>query len=198
MKIDKYIAIQWPHKSAWYSSPIRAKVIILTVVISVTIYNLPHFFITAVVTGNCYGYSAKGILTKVYSWFTIVINAFIPVTLLIHMNYVIVKTVRNSRKMFRNNIKTTGIDARQKAIKSAENQLTTMLLLVTTLFLILLFPTYVRFIYAAVVSSDTPSKYASSIFIFEISYKLYVTNSGINFFLYCVTGQKFRNYLKEI
>ena len=188
MTIDKYIAIQWPHKSTWYSSPTRAKVIISIVIISVAMYNLPHFFITAVVTGNCYGYSAKGFLTKVYSWFTIIINAVIPFTMLIHMNYVIVKTVRNSRK----------IDERQKAMKSAENQLTTMLLLVTTLFLILLFPTYVRFIYAAFVSSDTPSKYAASIFIFEISYKLYVTNSGINFFLYCVSGQKLRNDLKEI
>ena len=198
MTIDKYIAIQWPHKSAWYSSPRRAKIIVSTVIISVAMYNLPHFFITAVVAGNCYGYSAKGILTKVYSWFTIVINAFIPFTLLIHMNYVTVKTVRNSRKMFRNNIKTTGIDAREKSMKSAENQLTTMLLLVTTLFSILLLPTYIRFIYAAFVSSDTPSKYAMSIFIFEISYKLYVTNSGINFFLYCISGKKFRNDLKEI
>ena len=123
MTIDKYIAFQWPHKSAWYSSPTRAKVTISIVIISVAMYNLPHFFITAVVTGNCYGYSAIGILTKVYLWFTFIINAVIPFTMLIHMNYVIVKTVRNSRKMFRNNIKTTGIDERQKAMKSAEKQL---------------------------------------------------------------------------
>ena len=90
------------------------------------------------------------------------------------------------------------METRQKTMKSAENQLTTMLLLVTTLFLTLLLPTYVRFIYTAFVSSDTPSKYADSLLISEVSYKLYVTNSGINFFLYCVSGQKFRNDLKEI
>ena len=67
MTIDKYIAIQWPHKSAWYSSPRRAKIIISAVIISVAMYNLPHFFTTTVVAGNCYGYSTKGILTKVYS-----------------------------------------------------------------------------------------------------------------------------------
>ena len=114
------------------------------------------------------------------------------------MNYVIVKIVKDSRRMFTGNIRTMGIKTRQKTMKNAENQLTTMLLLVTTLFLILLFPPYITFIYAAFVTSDTPSEYATSIFIFEISYKIYVTNSGIKFFLYCVSGRKFRNDLKEI
>ena len=114
------------------------------------------------------------------------------------MNYVIVKTVRKSRKMFRSNTETEGTDTRHKTMKSTENQLTTMLLLVTTLFLILVVTTYIRFIYAAFVTSDTPSEYATSSLISEMSYQLYVTNSGINFFLYCLSGQKFRNDLKEI
>ena len=198
MTFDKYVAIKWPHKAATYSCPTRAKIIICTIVTSAAMYNLGHFFITAVKEGNCYGYSAKITLTKVHSWTTIVLNAVIPFTLLIHMNYVIVKTVKNSRKIFRSNVEAKGLETRQKSLKNAESQLTTMLLLVTTLFLILLLPTYIRFIYASFVVSDTPSKFASSIFFFEISYKLYVTNSGINFFLYCVSGHRFRNDLKEI
>ena len=198
MTFDKFVAIKWPHRSAIYSTPRKAKMITVTIIICVAIYNLPHFFITTVVAGNCYGYSAKSIATKIYSWFTIVVNGIIPFTLLIHMNYVIVKTVRKSCRMFSSNVGSAGIDARQKTMKSAQNQLTTMLLLVTTLFLILLLPTYIRFIYAAFVISDTPSKYAISLFFIEFSYKLYATNSGINCFLYCVSGRKFRNDLKEI
>ena len=90
MTIDKYVAIRWPHKAAMYSSPKRAKIIIVTILIFVSMYNVPHLFITAVVKGNCYGYSTKSILTKVYSWSTFVLNGVIPFTLLIHMNYVIV------------------------------------------------------------------------------------------------------------
>ena len=198
MTFDKYVAIKWPHKAATYSTSSRAKIIIFTVVTFAAMYNLGHFFITALVDGNCYGYSAKIILTKVYSWFSIVLNAIIPFTFLIHMNYVIVQTVKTSRKMFRSGAGTVGVETRQKNMKNAENQLTTMLLLVTTLFLILLLPTYIRFIFSSFVISDTPSKFATSIFFFEISYKLYLTNSGINFLLYCVSGQKFRNDLKEI
>ena len=198
MTFDKYVAIKWPHRSTIYSTPRTAKVIILTIIVSVVIYNLPHLYTTTIVEGACYGYSAKSIITKVFSWFTIVINAIIPFTLLIHMNYILVKTVKDSRKMFRNSVGSAGVATREKTMKSAETQLTTMLLLVTTLFLILLLPTYIRFIYAAFVTSDTPSKFATSMLISEMSYKLYVTNSGINFFLYCISGQKFRNDLKEI
>ena len=122
----------------------------------------------------------------------------IPFTLLIYMIFVIAKTVRNSRKSFRDNDRTTGIDARQKTMKTAENQLTIMLLLVTTLFLILLCPGYVRFIYLAFAKPDSPLEYANLMLFFQISFKLYTTSSGINFLLYCISGQKFRNDLKEI
>ena len=79
------------------------------------------------------------------------------------------KTVKNSRKMFGANDTNTGMDSRQKVMKSAENQLTIMLLMVTTLFLILLCPTYVRFIYLSFAKRDTPSEYASSILLFQIT-----------------------------
>ena len=198
MTLDKYVAIKWPHRAATYSTPRRAKFIIVTIFGLILVYNLPHFFITNLIKGKCYGYSVKSTFTKVFSWFNIVLNVAIPFTILIHMNFVIVKTVRSSRKMFRGNVGDVGTGTRQKTMKSAENQLTTMLLLVTTLFLILLLPTYIRFIYAAFVTSDTPSKFASSMLISAMSYKLYVTNSGINFFLYCISGRKFRNDLVEI
>ena len=83
-------------------------------------------------------------------------------------------------------------------MRSVENQLTIMLLLVATLFLILLFPAYFRFIYTVFAERDTPSQYARVLLVFQITGKLYTTNSGINFFLYCLSGKKFRNDLKEI
>ena len=89
------------------------------------------------------------------------------------------------------------MEARQKTMRNAENQLTIMLLLVTTLFLILLCPTYFRFIYLVFAKRDTPLEYAKSMLILQITAKLYATNSGINFFLYCISGKKFRDDLME-
>ena len=132
----------------------------------------------------CISYGISSIFSRVHSWFSFVLNAIIPFTLLIYMNFVIVKTVRNSRKIFRTNDINTGMNSREKAMKNAENQLTIMLLLVTTLFFILLCPAYFRFIYLLLAKRDTPPEYAISMILFQVTYKLYTSNSGINFFLY--------------
>ena len=194
MTVDKYIAIKWPHKAATYSTPERAKLIAVVIQICVLVYNVPHLFLSSTVGNKCVAYSSSSIISRVHSWLSTVLNAVIPFILLIHMNYIIVKTVRNSGKLFGAN----GMVKRQATMKNAEKQVTIMLLLVTTLFLILLVPTYIRFIYVAFVERDTPLEYARSMLVFQITAKLYKTNSGINFLLYCVSGKKFRNDLKEI
>ena len=71
------------------------------------IYNIPHTFLTGLIERSCIAYSIVGVITKIYSWLMFFINAIIPFTLLIYMNYVIVKTVRGSRKMFVNKDKPT-------------------------------------------------------------------------------------------
>ena len=203
MTLDKYIAIKWPHRAATYSTPKRAKLIVVTLYVCVCIYNIPHFFLSSVNFGRCLNFGIRSMITSVYSWFSFVLNAVIPFTMLIHMNYVIIKVVRESQKLFDGNDANTrrGIDqameTRQKTMKSAENQLTIMLLLVTTLFLILLCPTYFRFIYLLFAKRETPLDYAKSLLISQITAQLYITNSGINFFLYCLSGKKFRDDLKE-
>ena len=74
MTIDKYEAIKWPHKTAAYITPRRTNVVIFTLFTLGLFHNVPHFFITTLIGGKCYGYSVKGTFTKVYSWFTIVLN----------------------------------------------------------------------------------------------------------------------------
>ena len=194
MTIDKYIAIKWPHRAATYSTPGRAKRIAVGLYGSVCIYNIPHFFLSSVIGGQCFNFGIRSFISRVYSWFSFVINVIIPFTTLIHMNYVIVNTVRNSHRM--QGIR--GVVTKQAVMKSTENQLTIMMLLVTTLFLILLCPTYIRFIFLLFAGRDTPLQYANSMLFYQVTFKLYTTNSGINFLLYCISGQKFRKDLKEI
>ena len=198
MTTDKYIAIKWPHKAVILCTPRRARFVVICISVGCCLYNIPHFFISGIVGEICRAYVINTPMVQVYSWLTFVINAVIPFTLLIHMNYVIVKTVKSSRKMFSSDNSNTGMGVREKTMKNAESQLTVMLLLVTTLFLILVFPTYFRYIFLLLVKRDTPFLFALSVFMYQLSSKLYVTNSGVNFFLYCISGQKFRNDLKEI
>ena len=204
MTIDKYIAVRWPHRAAIHSTPRKARTISCGVIVCVMSYNIPHLFASNFVGNQCVAYVDGGTITKVVSWLNFIVNGVIPFSMLIYMNSVIVKTVSKSRKMFRTNTvvsatgREQGQEMRQKTMKSAENQLTIMLLLVTMLFLILLIPTNIRFIYLSFVERDTPAKYASSMLFIQITFKLYTTSNGINFFLYCLSGRKFRNDLKEI
>ena len=206
MTVDKYIAIKWPHKAAVYSTPRRAKMTVIVVYICVLIYNSPHLALTRIVGSQCLGYAKGGIFTQIHSWLTFVLNGVIPFILLISMNYVIINTVRRSRENFENTnadkLHNKGHSIADKnpskAMKNAENQLTIMLILVTSLFLVLLIPTYIRFMYSTYVNPDTPKKYATFMLFYHISHKLYSTNNAINFFLYCISGRKFRTELKEI
>ena len=208
MTTDKYVAVKWPHRAATYSTPKRAKIVLLSLFICSLIYNSPHLLLANVVGEFCLTYAIVGTIVEMYSWITIIINGIIPFSCLIHMNYVILQTVRRSHKMFRSNTKRTGTGSvveknkgankRQRIMKTAKNQLTIMLLLISTLFLILLLPAFIRFIYFSLVERDTPSKYASAILFFQITQKLYTTNNAINFFLYCISGKKFQDDLQEM
>ena len=156
-------------KQLFYSASKRVRAILFGVNACALSYSVPDIFAASVVGGECLSYSVGGTITRVYSWITFAINGIIPFTMLIYMNFVIVLTIRHSRKILRSTNTAVsgekmnhGMETRQRKMKSAENQLTIMLLLITILFLILLFPTYIRFIYLIFVTRDTPSKYASS------------------------------------
>ena len=126
MTVDKYIAIKWPHKAAIYSTPGKAKITVILIYVSVFIYNSPHLIFSSIIGSQCLGYVKGGFITKVYSWLTFALNAIIPFSLLIHMNYVIINRVSQSRKMFlRAEIDVVNQDnKRQLVMKNAENQLT--------------------------------------------------------------------------
>ena len=120
MTLDKYIAIKWPHKAVTYSTPGRAKRITVGLSICAFVYNVPPLFFSKIIGGQCFNYGSSSVISRVYSWFSFVLNAIIPFTLLIHMNFVIVKTVRISGKLFKENDTSTGMVARDKTMKNAE------------------------------------------------------------------------------
>ena len=120
MTIDKFIAVKWPHKAAVYNSSKRAKVIAIGIFVSVIIYNIPHIFLSRLIGNVCFASAAEGIITKVYSWVSFVLNAVIPFTMLIYMNTVIVKAVRNSRTIFETKeIDVERRDSRRNQIESS-------------------------------------------------------------------------------
>ena len=87
MTLDKYIAVKWPHKAVTYSTHGRAKMITVGLSVFAFIYNVPPLFLSKIIGGQCFNYGRSSMIARVYSWFSFVLNAIIPFTMLIHMNF---------------------------------------------------------------------------------------------------------------
>ena len=84
-------------------------------------------------------------------------------------------------------------------VKSSESQIYVILLLVTFAFLILTTPAYIVFLYIMFVDFNrSPNDFAGFYLFYNVAQKAHFTNHGINFFLYVISGGKFRADLVKL
>ena len=83
--------------------------------------------------------------------------------------------------------------------RNTERQTFAILLLVTFGFLILITPGYILFLFIMFIDfHSTPELFAGYYLFWNVAHKLHTTNHGINFFLYVISGQKFRTDLLKL
>ena len=115
------------------------------------------------------------------------------------MNCVITHTLRTRSKQnllgSQGQVQTEGQNLKGK---HPEKQIITMLLLITFVFLALNVPTRSLVFYLNFYSANTPYYYAGLHLFYQIGEKSFYTNHGINFFLYVMSGQKFRSDLRNL
>ena len=167
-------------------------------------YNIPHLFITAQEGKQCipFGNAIESIYGQIYYWLSLVINFAIPFVLLLIMNSFIIHKIRTRSTFSEVGSEHQGHgqgEGQSSKIKSSEMQIYVILLLVPFGFLILMTPSYVLFVYVMFVDYETsPQTYAGYILFHSVAQKTYYTNYGINFFLYVISGQKFRTNLAKL
>ena len=204
MTFERFYSIIRPHKAASFNTIKKAKFIILSSVIFSVIYNLPHIFISTSEGRRCspFGKAMKTGIGKFYYWLSVVINFALPFLLLLIMNCFIIHTIH-----LRPNLSTVRSDNKGQGqskghsvqIKNSEMQIFIILLLVTFGFLILTTPAYTFFLYINIADyTATPMIYAGYILFHSVAQKLHYTNFGINFFLYIISGKKFRTDLAKL
>ena len=117
-----------------------------------------------------------------------IINPVIPVIFLFAMNTIIIRAVAKSREL-----------RRCKTESSSEKQITIMLILVSVTFVLLMLPFEIRDNYYYFAGrSHSPKDFAVFYFLFLITRELFTLNFGINFFLYLLSGTKFRRDLRKL
>lgn len=189
MTFDRFYGIIRPHKSSSFNTVHRAKKTFAFIIVFGIVFNLPHIFFSTNMGYDCvpYGTNIEIILGEIYYWLSFVVNFSFPFVALLIMNSFIIHTVRNR-------FTTTSINANESRVKTSDKQIFMILLLVTFSFLVLTTPSYMLFLFNMIVDFNKSTEYKAGFSLFyTVSQKTWFTNNAINFFLYILSGTKFRN-----
>ena len=199
MTFDRFYSIIRPHKAASFNTVKRAKITVVCIVMFSTIYNIPHLFITSHVNWECvpYALAMATIYGQIYYWMSMLVQFLFPFIFLLTMNSFIIHKIRT-----RENLTQPTTDSKQgenPRNKGSELQVFALLLLVTFTFLILSTPAYCLFLFVMLIDfQKTPKMFALYYLLYNIAHKMSFTSYGINFFLYVISGNKFRTDLRNL
>ena len=205
MTFDGFYSIIRPHKAASFNTLKRAKVTIISAVVFSAIYSIPHIFMTSVTEYTCLVYF-KGmdwLAGRIYFYSGWFVTLGFPFVSLLIMNCIIINKLCNrSKPLLAERSETQGQNSSQShpsKMKSSEKQITLMLLFVTFGFLILMIPAFCTGFYPYFVDfNSSPELYAGFHLIMAVGQKSYYTNFCINFYLYVMSGHKFRSDLVKL
>ena len=199
MTFDRFYSIIQPHKAASFNTVKRAKLTVICITLFSVLYHIPHLFIKSDVGIQCVPYSGaiETDYGKFYYWLTYVLSYILPFTLLLIMNSVIIHTllirVKWNRKPSDVERQTEGQGNR---IKTSEKHIYLTLMMVSFMFIVLTSPACIFVIYIMFFDfTKTSTRFAGYYLFYHIGQKALYTNNAINFFLYVVSGQKFRTDL---
>ncbi len=192
--VNRFLAVVYPLQVKSLVTMRNTRMTIAAIVIAVPCYAIPYIFETDMLISElCSAFHDTNTLSRVYPWIAVVVGSVLPFVSLLAMNIAIITTLRRRNRALGGVAKTTTNK------ENYEMQLTVMLMLVSFIFLLLSLPQYVRYIVFNLIDYEkTPWLHAIYTMCYQISHKLYITNAGVNFFLYVVGGSKFRQDLKEL
>ena len=198
MTFERFYSIIRPHKAASFNTVKRAKITIVSIIIGSILFNIPYLYAVTSVGRSCLADQSE-IWQIVYHWLNYVVQFIIPFVSLLSMNSVIIHTLRKrSVLIMKPEVRSDQCQGQSlgqnSKMKISEKQTYAILLLVAFSFFILTTPRYIFFLYDIfVVYSKTPESFAGFFLFYNVMHKMFFTNNGINFFLYVISGKKFRN-----
>ena len=189
MTFDRFYGIIRPHKSSSFNTVNRAKKTCIFIIGFGIVFNIPHIFFSTNMGYDCVPYGTNTEITfgEIYYWLSFVVNFSFPFVALLIMNSFIIHTVRNR-------VQATSTNTNAPRVKTSDKQIFIILLLVTFSFLVLTTPSYMLFLFNMIIDFDKSTEYKAGFSLFyTVSQKTWFTNNAINFFLYILSGTKFRN-----
>ena len=221
LTVDRLIAVRFPLKAVVWCHPRRAKLVAGATFIVAWLVNSPFYVYNHVESCNICAMVTRGsVVSRFYPWIVVFVGLVVPFVSLVSMNAVIAIAIRNrlplsdkyiperrreitepmeltdnqasSGKYSEHSFSRDSSDIRP--MSSRDRNAVVTLFLVSFAFLLLVTPHFVHI--ATFSMPDGPSKlsdHAEYTLFFQISRLLYSFNNSCNFFLYCLSGAKFRS-----
>ncbi|KAM4691858.1 putative G-protein coupled receptor 142 [Rhinophrynus dorsalis] len=178
LTVDRYVALCYPLQYRSLSYPERTRRVITSVFLSAFVTGIPFYWWSDVWRDS----RTPGLLDRILKWVHCFIIYFIPCTIFLLTNTVIIHKLKRKTE--------------SKKYRLRVGKTTAILLGITTVFAVLWAPRTIVIIihmYVSSVNKDWKVHLAM-----DIGNMLALLNTAVNFFLYCFVSQKFRDTVREI
>ena len=226
LTLDRLISVRFPLKAIAWCDARRATFVSGAIFGVVWLLNVPYLLYAHVESSNMCAMGWPGsVVSFVYPWMVVCVGFVTPFVLLVSMNAVIAMGIRNrlqyqckyapERRQQRDDPielrDTTASDQQSPAqnlsrdnkqirpLSSRDRNAIVTLFLVSFTFLLFVTPHYVHIATFSMPNLIAkPSQHANYTLFFQISRQLYSMNNACNFFLYCLSGTKFRSEVAKL
>lgn len=202
--VDRFVVVWFPFKASSVCTVTRSRLATAVLVTTLIVYN-SHVFWTYHLFYNPYwkslacGYrSTMPFMKKEFEFLKLATYSLVPFAVILVLNVAIITRLHWRPFLLRGRSGDTsstfsGTSRSESATNGRQAKVTYMLVAVSFAWLALTFPNAIH----ALVFHLSTSDQARSMYR-AVSFLLVYTNHAINFYLYCITGKKFRRELEEL
>ena len=193
---ERFIAVQYPFKVATICTRRNVSITAELVTLFSFAFNIPTLIFAIYIPGrNACGHHPdyKSYNENIGSWVDSVIYSYIPIATLIVLNFGILKAMRSATTT------SQQLSTSSQRDSSRMKHITAMCVSVSVALIICLLPIAIqRPVHYVMYDRRDPVNYAMFIFYWFLAWAFLTLNHTINFFLYVITGQRFRQELLNI
>ncbi|XP_025105038.1 probable G-protein coupled receptor 83 [Pomacea canaliculata] len=199
MTMQRLMSVVWPHHKS-FSCTERKVGLVIAMIVTIQIgFNISKLIAYELNNGVCEIVNEELWYYDqiIYPRITVVVSTLIPFVILVIGNSVLLWAVIQSVKVAR--VMTLGSGDQVNSRQKKASTLTITLITVSMVFLFLTMPMNTYFLIVNDISNEeTIIQWASRSFAFAILDLAWFSHSAINFYIYCLTGSKFRYELKSL
>ena len=202
MTLERFIAIWFPFKVKTFCNKRNSSTSLIVMFVFFVLANLQFVFTFDEVSDPFVKFDCRPkqehakFVQYVWYWIDGALYAFVPIILIIVFNGLIIYAVRKSGRDQRD-LTNRAINMSEKLIQ--QRQVTVMLLTISLVFVILILPNCIFFIVKTYWSwRETMHGIAQYYLVYQTVFVLSDLNHAVNFYLYTLSGRKFRQKFAQI